>query len=305
MATSTNGMGEAREDFDDVTLTSDDGPKEEKEKVGLVIKDDQLGQEPSDAGQPGVDFRDVPLASYEEEEKGKSKIELLKEDPIVQEYSNAQRLVEDSHEVHLVQEEAKLELHSNDAIGFGFDDNREDAEKEKEKMRLDKTTQTLVEVGNHPTKRQVKNDEYEDWQYEKFLEDRFSQDVGGEVDKRTKMVENDENEDWQYGEFLEDKLSQDVGGEVDKRTKMVENDGNEDWQYEKFLQEKFSQDVGGEVDKRTEILIGNTEKQVENGEDENGDLGRWEEENMSKEEKAAWRKIFRRKREKGWSKRQI
>ena len=71
------------------------------------------------------------------------------------------------------------------------------------------------------------------------------------------------------------------------------------------MQEKFSQDVGGEVDKRTEILIGNTEKQVENGEDENGDLGRWEEENMSKEEKAAWRKIFRRKREKGWSKRQI
>ena len=239
MATSTNGVGEAREDFDDVTLASDDGPTEEKEKVGLAIfKDDQLGEEFSDAGEPGVDFRDVPLASDEEEEKEKSKIELLKEDPIVQEHSNAQRPIEDSHEVPLVQEEAKLDLHSNDIFVLRFDDNREDIKKEKSKMRLCKTTQTLVEVGNyHPTDRQVENDE--------------------------------------------------------------------DWQYGKFLQGKFFQDEGGEVVKRTKILVGNTKKQVENGKDENGDLGRLEEENMRKEEKAAWGKIFRRKREKRWSKRQI
>ena len=272
MATSTNGMGEAREDFDDVTLASDDGPKEEKEKVGLVIfKDDQLGEEPFDVGHPGVNFRDVPLASDEKEEKEKSKIELLKEDPIVQEHSNAQRPVEDSHEVPLVREEAKL-----DAFGFEIDGNRGDTKKEKSNMRLDKTTQTQVEVGNHPTDRRVENDEDEDWQYEKFLQDKFSS--GGEVDTKTKI---------------------NIGNPP------AEIDENEDWQYEKFLQDKFSQDDGGEVVKRTEILIGSTDNEVENGEDVNGDLGSWEEENMSKEEKAAWRKIFRKKREKRWSKRQI
>ena len=272
MATSTNGMGEAREDFDDVTLASDDGPNEEKEKVGLAIfKDDQLGEERFDAGQLGVDFCDVPLASDEKEEKEKSKIEFFKEDPIVQDHSNAQRPVEDSDEVPLVRGEAKL-----DAFGFGIDDNRGDTKKEKSKMRLDKTTQTQVEAGNHPTDRQVENDEDEDWQCEKFLQDKFS--LGGEVDTKTKI---------------------NIGNPP------VDNDENEDWQYEKFLQDNFSQDVWVEVVKRTEILTGNTEKEVESGEYENGDLGRWEEESMSKEEKAAWRKIFRKKREKRWSKRQI
>ena len=154
----------------------------------------------------------------------------LVSDPIVQEHSNAQRQVEDSHEVPLVREEAKL-----DAFRLGIDGNRGDTKKTK--MRLDKTTQTQVEVGHHPTDKKAENDEDEDWQYEKFLQDKFSS--------------------------------------------------------------------GGEVDTKTKILIGSTENEVENGEDENGDLRRWEEENMSKEEKAAWRKIFRKKREKRWSKRQI
>merc|ERR1719494_1517957 len=122
-------------------------------------------------------------------------------------------------------------------------------------MRLDKTTQTQVEVGSHPTDRQAENDEDEDWQYEKFLQDKFSS--GGEVDTKTKI---------------------NIGNPP------VEIDENEDWQYEKFLQDKFSQDEGGEVVKRPKIIIGNTENEVENGEDENGDFGRWEEENMSKEE---------------------
>jgi len=131
----------------------------------------------------------------------------------------------DSHEAPLVQEEAKL-----DAFGLEIDANRGDTKEEKSKMRLDKTTQTQVEVGNHPTDRQAENDEDEDWQYEKFLQDKFSS--GGEVDTKTKI---------------------NIGNPP------IENDENEDWQYEKFLRDKSSQNVGGEVVKSTNILIGNAE----------------------------------------------